>query len=361
MNSELIDAIKLLVSEKGVDAEMLYESVELAMVSAYRKVRDYGDDATIVAHMDRETGDVRCYIVKTVVEDVYDNLLEISLEDAREIDPNAELDGTVEVEDTPEDYGRIGAQTARQVITQRLREAEKGRMYSEYADKEGELLTAVVQRIEDGYVYVELGSLEGVIPPKEQIAGEQYMPGARVKVYVSEVKKAQYGAAVTVSRTHPQLIKRLFELEVPEIANGTVVIKSISRDPGSRTKIAVYSEDASVDPLGSCVGPKGSRVANIVNEISGEKIDIIKWSEDPVTYIANALSPSKVLLVRIDALEPKKKATVVVPDDQLSLAIGKRGQNAMLCAKLTGWNIDIKSESQASQLLNNEEDESVED
>jgi N utilization substance protein A len=361
MNPQLtIDSIKMLVAEKGLDEEMLYETVELAMVAAYRKVRPYGDDATIVAHMDRVTGDVKCYIVKTVVEEIYDNLLEISLEDARMIDPDAQLDGTVEVEDTPEDYGRVGAQTARQVITQRLREAEKGRMYSEYADKEGELLTAVVQRIENGYVYVELGSLEGVIPPKEQIAGEQYLPGSRVKVYVSEVKKVQYGATVTVSRTHPQLIKRLFELEVPEIANGTVVIKSISRDPGSRTKIAVYSEDASVDPLGSCVGPKGSRVANIVNEISGEKIDIIKWSEDPVTYIANALSPSKVLLVRIDALEPKKKATVVVPDDQLSLAIGKRGQNAMLCAKLTGWNIDIKSESQAAQLLN-EEDDSIED
>ncbi len=361
MNPQLtIDSIKMLVAEKGLDEEMLYETVELAMVAAYRKVRPYGDDATIVAHMDRVTGDVKCYIVKTVVEEIYDNLLEISLEDARMIDPDAQLDGTVEVEDTPEDYGRVGAQTARQVITQRLREAEKGRMYSEYADKEGELLTAVVQRIENGYVYVELGSLEGVIPPKEQIAGEQYLPGSRVKVYVSEVKKVQYGATVTVSRTHPQLIKRLFELEVPEIANGTVVIKSISRDPGSRTKIAVYSEDASVDPLGSCVGPKGSRVANIVNEISGEKIDIIKWSEDPVTYIANALSPSKVLLVRIDALEPKKKATVVVPDDQLSLAIGKRGQNAMLCAKLTGWNIDIKSESQATQLLN-EEDDSIED
>lgn len=360
MNSELIAAIKMLEEEKGVDAEMLFESVELAMVSAYRKVRDYGDAATIVAHMDRETGDVRCYIVKTVVEDVYDNLLEISLEDAREINPNAQLDETVEVEDTPEDYGRIGAQTARQVITQRLREAEKGKMYSEYADKEGELMTAVVQRIENGYVYVSLGTLEGVIPPKEQIAGEQYIQGARIKVYVSEVKKVQYGTTVTVSRTHPQLIKRLFELEVPEIASGAVIIKSISRDAGSRTKIAVYSEDASIDPLGSCVGPKGSRVANIVNEINGEKIDIIKWSEDPVTYIANALSPSKVLLVRIDALEPKKKATVVVPDDQLSLAIGKRGQNAMLCARLTGWNIDIKSEAQAAELLDNE-DENIED
>lgn len=353
MNSELIAAIKMLEEEKGIDAEMLFESVELAMVSAYRKVRDYGDAATIVAHMDRETGDVRCYIVKTVVEDVYDNLLEISLEDAKKINPNAQLDETVEVEDTPEDYGRIGAQTARQVITQRLREAEKGKMYSEYADKEGELMTAVVQRIENGYVYVSLGSLEGVIPPKEQIAGEHYTQGTRIKVYVSEVKKVQYGTTVTVSRTHPQLIKRLFELEVPEIASGAVIIKSISRDAGSRTKIAVYSEDSSIDPLGSCVGPKGSRVANIVNEINGEKIDIIKWSEDPVTYIANALSPSKVLLVRIDSLEPKKKATVVVPDDQLSLAIGKRGQNAMLCARLTGWNIDIKSEAQAAELLDN--------
>ncbi len=360
MNSELIDAIKMLEAEKGVDAEMLFESVELAMVSAYRKARDFADAATIIARMNRETGEIKCYIVKTVVEDVYDNLLEISLEDAREINPNAQLDETVEVEDTPEDYGRIGASTARQVITQRLREAEKGKTYSEYADKEGELMTAVVQRVDSGFVYVSLGALEGVIPPKEQIAGEQYIPGARIKVYVSEVKKVQYGTTVTVSRTHSQLIKRLFELEVPEIANGTVIIKSVSRDPGSRTKIAVYSEDPSIDPLGACVGPKGSRVANIVNEINGEKIDIIKWSEDPVTYIANALSPSKVLLVRIDALEPKKKATVVVPDDQLSLAIGKRGQNAMLCARLTGWNIDIKSEAQALDLLE-DGDENIED
>lgn len=351
MNSELITAIKMLEQEKGINAEMLFESVELAMVSAYKKVRDYGDAATIVAHMDRVTGDVRCYIVKTVVEDVYDNLLEISLEDARAIRPDAQLDETVEVEDTPENYGRIGAQTARQVITQRLREAEKGKMYSEYADKAGELMTAVVQREENGYVYVELGKLEGVIPPKERIEGERYTPGSRMKVYVSEVKKVQYGTTVNVSRTHPQLIKRLFELEVPEIANGTVVIKAISRDPGSRTKIAVYSEDPNVDPLGACVGPKGSRVNNIVAEINDEKIDIIKWSEDPVTYIANALSPSKVQLVKIEETEPKKKATVVVPDNQLSLAIGKKGQNAMLCARLTGWNIDIKSESQAKDLI----------
>ncbi len=354
MNSELITAIKMLETEKGIDAEMLFESVELAMVSAYKKVRDYGDAATIVAHMNRETGEVRCYIVKTVVEDVYDNLLEISLEDARKIDPAAEIDGKVEVDDTPENYGRIGAQTARQVITQRLREAEKGKAYNEYADKEGELMTATVQREENGYIYVELGNMQGVIPPKEQINGEKYVPGARLKVYVSEVKKAQYGAAVTVSRTHPQLIKRLFELEVPEIANGTVIIKSISRDAGSRTKIAVYSEDPSVDPLGACVGPKGARVSSIVGEINDEKIDIIKWSEDPVTYIANALSPSKVLLVKIEETEPKKKATVIVPDNQLSLAIGKRGQNAMLCARLTGWNIDIKSESQADELMGEE-------
>ena len=346
MNSELITAIKMLETEKGIDAEMLFESVELAMVSAYKKVRDYGDAATIVAHMDRENGDVRCYIVKKVVEDVYDNLLEISLEDARKIRPDAQIDETVEVDDTPENYGRIGAQTARQVITQRLREAEKGKMYSEYADKEGELMSAVVQKEENGYVYVQLDKLEGVIPPKEQITGEKYVPGMRLKVYVSEVKKAQYGATVTVSRTHPQLVKRLFELEVPEIADGTVVIKSISRDAGSRTKIAVYSEDPAVDPLGACVGPKGTRVAGIVSELNDEKIDIIKWSDDPVTYIANALSPSKVLLVKVEELEPKKKATVVVPDNQLSLAIGKRGQNAMLCARLTGWNIDIKSESQ---------------
>ncbi len=362
MNSELIEAIKMLEKERGLDAEMLFESIELAMVSAYKKVREYGDAATVVAHMDRETGDIRCYIVKTVVEDVYDNLLEISLEDARKIRPDAQIDETVEVDDTPDNYGRIGAQTGKQVITQRLREAEKGKMYSEYADKEGELMSAVVQRVENDYVYVELDKMEGIIPPKEQIKTEHYIPGMRLKVYVSEVKKAQYGAAVTVSRTHPQLIKRLFELEVPEIADGTVVIKAIARDAGSRTKISVYSEDASIDPLGACVGPKGTRVANVVKEINDEKIDIIKWSEDPVTYIANALSPSKVLLVKIEELEPKKRAIVVVPDNQLSLAIGKRGQNAMLCAKLTGWNIDIKSASQAQEFIEESaEEESIEE
>lgn len=346
MNSEVIAAIRMLEEEKGIDAEMLCESIELAMVSAYKKVREYGDAATIVSHMDRETGEIRCFIVKTVMEDVYDNLLEISLEDARRIDPNAQLGDKVEVEDTPEDYGRIGAQTARQVITQRLREAEKGRVYSEYADKQNELLTGTVQKVENGYVYLELGKLEGVLPPKEQMPGETYNPGDRIKVYVSEVKKVQYGTNVTVSRTHPQLVKRLFELEVPEIKDGTVVIKSIARDAGSRTKIAVYSEDTNIDPLGTCVGPKGTRVASIVSELNDEKIDIIKWSDDPVTYIANALSPAKVLYVRIDDDTDKKKATVVVPDNQLSLAIGKKGQNAMLTARLTGWNIDIKSESQ---------------
>ncbi len=355
MNSELMAAVKLLEAEKGIDSETLIESIELAITSAYKKDRLYGDAATVVSRIDRETGEFHCYIVKTVVEDVYDNLLEISLEDARKIRFDAQLDETVEVEDTPKKFGRISAQTARQVITQRIREAEKGMVYSEYSDKEGELMTAVVQRVENGYVYVELGKLEGIIPPKEQIAGESYLPGTRLKVYVSEVKKAQYGATITVSRTHPQLIKRLFELEVPEIANGTVIIKSLARDAGSRSKIAVYSEDENIDPLGSCVGPKGTRVANVVNEINDEKIDIIKWSDDPVTYIANALSPSKVLLVKIDETEPKKKATVVVPDNQLSLAIGKRGQNAMLCARLTGWTIDIKSESQANELMNKEE------
>ena len=352
MSLELLDAIKMLEKEKGMDAESLFEAVELAMVSAYKKARPWGDVATIVAHMNRETGEVRCYIVKTVVEDVYDNLLEISLEDAQKINPDAQIDDTVEVDDTPDSYGRIGAQTARQVITQRIREAEKGQTYSEYADKQGEIMTGIVQRIENGYVYLELGKLEGVMPPKEQPAGEKYAAGQRLKVYVSDVKKVQYGTNIIVSRTHPQLIKRLFELEVPEIAQGTVVIKSIARDAGSRTKIAVYSEDENVDPLGACVGPKGTRVANIVGEINDEKIDIIKWSEDPVTYIANALSPSKVIMVRIDSDGEKKKATAVVPDNQLSLAIGKRGQNASLTARLTAWNIDIKSESQVGETAN---------
>lgn len=348
MNAGLIEALNALQAEKGIDAEMLVESIETAMVSAYKKAR--GIDGEIYARMDRETGAVNIYLVKTVVEEVETPTLEIALEQARKLDERYMPGDRIEFEDTPKDFGRIGAQTARQVITQRLREAEKGAIYSEFADKQNELLTAFVHRAENGFVYLELGKTEGVLPPKEQIPGERYDVGSRVKVYVTDVKKSLKGSLViTVSRTHPQLVKRLFELEVPEIMEGTVQIKSISREAGSRTKIAVYSEDPDIDAMGACVGPKGMRVANIVQELNDEKIDIVKWSPDPAEYIANALSPAQVMLVNAD--EEEKLSKVIVPDNQLSLAIGKEGQNARLAAKLTGWKIDIKSQSQMPELF----------
>jgi len=356
MNAELIEAVKLLEKEKGINAEMLIESIEQAMISAYKKSK--GFDGDVVSRMDRETGDVQIFIIRTVVEEANNPNTQISLEEAQRIDPRYELGDVIEFNDTPKNFGRIGAQTARQVITQRLREAEKGAIYTEYADKQNELLTAFVQRIENDYVYVELGKSEGVLPPKEQMSNERYRVNDRIKVYVTEVKKTTKGAQITVSRTHPQLIKRLFELEVPEIQNGIVQIKAIAREAGSRTKIAVYSEMENVDPLGACVGPKGNRVSSIVDELHDEKIDIIKWSDDPVEFIANALNPAKVLLVRAD--EGTKSATVIVPDSQLSLAIGKEGQNARLTARLTGWKIDIKSQSQVPDLFANGGDE-VED
>lgn len=348
MNSgSLIEAINALEKEKGIDSEMLFESIELAMVSAYKKAKGY--DGEIIARMDRNTGDVSIYIVKTVVERLNNLETELSLEEAQELDPSYQIGDKIEFEDTPKDFGRIGAQTARQVITQRLREAEKGAIYSEYADKQNELMTAVIQRIENDCIYVELGKTEGILPAKEQMQGEKYNLGDRLKVYVVEVRKSPKGPQVVVSRSHPQLVKRLFEQEVPEIQEGIVQIKSIAREAGSRTKMAVFAADSEVDPLGACVGPRGSRVAAVVNELNDEKIDIIKWSSDPTEYISNALSPARAVMVNVG--DQEKVARVVVPDSQLSLAIGKEGQNARLTARLTGWKIDIKSQSQMQQLF----------
>ena len=345
MNLNLIEAVEALEKEKGISAEVLIESIELAMVSAYKKAKSY--DGEIIARMDRETGDVQIFLVKTVVERLNNLDSELSLEEAQEIDPRYQIGDRIEIEDTPKDFGRIGAQTARQVITQRLREAEKGQIYSEYADKQNELLTAFVHRIENDFVYVELGKTEGVLPPKEQIPGEKYELNERIKVYVVDVRRALKGPQVTVSRSHPMLVKRLLEVEVPEIQEGIVQIKSIAREAGSRSKIAVYAADPDIDPLGACVGPKGIRVSHIVDELCDEKIDIVKWSSDPAEFIANALSPAKVLMVSVN--EADKTAKAVVPDNQLSLAIGKEGQNARLTAHLTGWKIDIKCQSQVEE------------
>ncbi|HPD00245.1 MAG TPA: transcription termination factor NusA, partial [Acetivibrio sp.] len=321
--------------------------------------------------IDRQTGDFKVFALKKVTSSPQNDLLEISIENAKKINPELEEDDVVEIEVTPRKFGRIAAQTAKQVVVQRLREAERGIIFNEFSNKEGEIVTGIVQRTERRNVIIDLGKTEAVLPQTEQIPGEEYKFNDRIKTYIIEVKKTTKGPQIMVSRTHPGIVKRLFELEVPEIYEGIVEIRSISREPGSRTKIAVFSKDDNVDPVGACVGQKGTRVQAIVDELRGEKIDIIKWSSNPQEYISSSLSPAKV--VRVDINEEEKSAKVTVPDFQLSLAIGKEGQNARLAAKLTGWKIDIKSESQLratieQQLLNfdgsynalNDEEESFE-
>lgn len=343
MNMEFIEAIHELENEKGISAEILFEAIEAALISAYKK--NFSSLQNVRIHIDRLTGEIKVYARKNVSEEVEDPRVQISLEEAKNIDPNYVLEDIVEFEVTPREFGRIAAQTAKQVVVQRIREAERGMIYDEYINREADIVTGVVQRYEQRNVIVDLGKIEAVLPASEQIPGESYQPFERIKTYVVEVKKTTKGPQILLSRTHPGLIKRLFELEVPEIHDGVVEIKSVAREAGARSKIAVYSKDRNVDPVGACVGPKGSRVQNIVNELKGEKMDIINWSADPIEFVSNALSPAKVLGVYP---KPEEKVTlVVVPDYQLSLAIGKEGQNARLAAKLTGWKIDIKNETQA--------------
>jgi len=342
VNVEFMQAFEQLGKEKGISPEILFDAVEAALISAYK--RNFSSAQNVRVSMDRATGEIHVYARKTVVEEVTDPRLEMSLEEARKIDPRYEVNDVVEIEVTPKNFGRIAAQTAKQVVVQRIREAERGIIYEEFSNRESDILTGIVQRIEGKNVYIDLGRAEAILAPSEQIPGEVYHHGDRIKVYIVEVKKTTKGPQILVSRTHPGLLKRLFELEVPEIHDGIVEIKSVAREPGSRSKIAVYSRDEDVDPVGACVGHKGMRVQTIVNELKGEKIDIVKWSPDPAKYIANALSPAKVISVEIN--EAEKISKVIVPDYQLSLAIGKEGQNARLAAKLTGWKIDIKSESQ---------------
>ncbi|MCR4400788.1 MAG: transcription termination factor NusA [Syntrophomonadaceae bacterium] len=346
MASELILALGEIERERGIPKEVLIEAIESALKTAYKK--NFGSAQNVNVEMDAASGTFKVYAVKQVVEEVTDPRLEISLEEARRIRPDAELEQEVEVEVTPTDFGRIAAQTAKQVVIQRLREAERSLIFQEYAEREGEVVTGTVQRVEQRVVVLNLGRTEGIMLPQDQIGNEHYEVGQRLKAYISEVKRTAKGPQIFVSRAHPNFLKRLFELEVPEIYDGLVEIKSIAREAGARSKVAVYSRDERVDPVGACVGPRGFRVQNIVKELNGEKIDIIKWSPDPEQYIANALSPSKV--VWVDLREGEKMARVVVPDYQLSLAIGKEGQNARLAAKLTGWKIDIKSESQMAEL-----------
>ncbi|OAH53800.1 MULTISPECIES: transcription termination factor NusA [Bacillaceae] len=345
MSSELYDALTYLEKEKGIERNVLIDAIEAALVSAYK--RNFNQAQNVRVDLNLEGGSIRVYARKEVVDEVFDSRLEIAVPDAILINPAYEIGDIVELEVTPKDFGRIAAQAAKQVVTQRVREAERGIIYSEFIDREEDIMTGIVQRQDARFIYVSLGKIEALLPQSEQMQNETYKPHDRIKVFITKVERTTKGPQIFVSRTHPGLLKRLFEIEVPEIFDGTVEIRSVSREAGDRSKISVHSENQEVDPVGACVGPKGNRVQAIVNELKGEKIDIVKWSDDPVVFVANALSPAKVIEVTFD--EENKATTVIVPDYQLSLAIGKRGQNARLAAKLTGWKIDIKSETDARE------------
>ena len=342
MNKEFIAAIEQIEKSKGISKDIIFEAIESALISAYKK--NYGSNQNVRVDIDGETGDIRVYTVMDIVEEIEDESTQITLEEALEIDPNFELGDEVFYQVTTEEFGRIAAQTAKQVVVQRIREAERGIIFDDYVEKQGEVVTGTIQRKSGDTIFVNMGRTEGILSAKEQVPGERFEVNDRIKVYIMDVKKTTKGPQVFLSRSHPGLVKRLFELEVPEIEDGVVEIKSIAREAGSRTKMAVYTEDENVDPVGACVGSRGSRVQNIVDELFNEKIDIITWSEEPGTLISNVLSPAKVEEVMIE--DEEKVATVIVPDYQLSLAIGKSGQNVRLAAKLCGWKIDIKSHTQ---------------
>ncbi|MEC2550425.1 transcription termination factor NusA [Bacillus tropicus] len=355
MSTELLDALLVLESEKGISKDIIIDAIEAALISAYK--RNFNQAQNVRVSFNPQVGTIQVLARKDVVDNVFDPRLEISVEEARQINPNYQDGDVLEIEVTPKDFGRIAAQTAKQVVTQRVREAERGVIYSEFSDREEDIMVGIVQRQDARFIYVSLGKVEALLPVSEQMPNEQYKPHDRIRVFITKVEKTTKGPQIYVSRTHPGLLKRLFEMEVPEIYDGTVEIRSVAREAGDRSKISVHAENIDVDPVGSCVGPKGQRVQRIVDELKGEKIDIVRWSNDPVEYVANALSPSQVVKVLVD--EEEKATTVVVPDHQLSLAIGKRGQNARLAAKLTGWKIDIKSESDAKQLGIVTEEDSV--
>lgn len=347
MNPEFVGALKDLERERGIEIDTLIEAIEAALISAYR--RNYGTAQNVTIHIDRDSGQISVIAHKEVVEKVEDPAQQISLEEAREIDRNYQIGDRVQFPVDARNFGRIAAQTAKQVVMQRLREAERDQIYEEFIGREGDIITGVVQRVHGRNVLIDLGKTEAMLLPSEQIPGEHYRQNERLKAYIVEVRKTTKGPQIVLSRSHPGLLKRLFELEVPEIHEGYVEIKAVARESGTRSKVAVASRDENIDPVGACVGPRGSRVQSVVNELKGEKIDIIRWDEDPQRYVANALSPAKVLDVILNTDE--KVAEVIVPDDQLSLAIGREGQNARLAAKLTGWRIDIKSESEARAQL----------
>lgn len=345
--SEIIDALDQLEKEKGISKDLIMDAIEKSINSACEK--DFGKDTEYSTHMDRQTGEIKVFAHKLVVEEVYDSRTEMTVAEAKLIDPSYELDDEVPVEITTRDFGRIAAQKARSIIVQAIKEGERNAVYSHFACKERDIMTGVVQRYVGDNLSISLDEKTDVIlNQSEMVPGEVYNRGDRIKLYVVEVRQNPKGFKILVSRTHPELVKRLFEQEVTEVADGTVEIKSISREAGSRTKIAVWSNDENVDAVGACVGLNGTRVNNIVDDLKGEKIDIIEWDEDPAVFIEHALSPSKVVSVSVSP--EAKTASVIVPDYQLSLAIGKEGQNARLAARLTGYKIDIKSESQARGL-----------
>ncbi len=347
MNKEMLTALDILEKEKGISKEIVTSALEAALVSAYK--RNYGQAQNVEVLFDTKTGDIHVYSVKEVVEMVFDSTLEVSLEEALAINKAYELGDKIRFEVTPKDFGRIAAQTAKQVIMQRIREAERSIIYDEFIAYENDILNGVIERQDSRYIYVNLGKIEAVLAKQEQIPGEVYEAHDRIKVYVTKVENTSKGPQVYVSRSHPDLLKRLFEQEIPEIYDGVVEIVSIAREAGDRSKVAVRSRDENIDPVGTCVGPRGQRVQAIVNELRGENMDIVEWNEDPATYIGNALNPAQV--IQVDFHPENNSCTVVVPDYQLSLAIGKKGQNARLAAKLTGFKIDIKSETDYHRML----------
>ncbi len=360
IGTALFEAAEQLEREKGISKDVLVSSLCDALVAGYKKHIKDKDADNVEAILDEESGEIGVFRTKLVVENVEDPDTQISLEDAKEIDDEVELEDEVKIEVTPEDFGRIAAQSAKQVITQRIREAERKLVLDEFMSKKGTLITGIIQRRDDRNVIVNIGKTDAIMPAKEQLPGEYYKPGNRIRVFVLNVKETTRLPQVIVSQAHPEIVRELFELEVPEIEDGIVEIKSIAREAGYRTKLAVWSNDPSVDSVGACIGPRGSRIQTIVGELKNEKIDIVRYSEDPVEYIVNALSPARIISVDILADEEnKKEAFVIVPDDQLSLAIGREGQNVRLAHRLTGWKIDIKSESQAAQMENNYKQEAI--
>lgn len=338
MQNQFLSAIEQICEEKGISKDMVLEAIEAAIVAAYKK--DFGDkEQAVRAELNPDSGEARIFITKEVVQSIEDPMTQLLLAEAKKLKKNVVLGDTIEIKENNKEFGRVAAQTAKQVIVQRIREAEREVIFSEFSDKEGLIINANVQRFENGNAFIDLGKATGVMFPSDQIPNEKYYPAQRIKVFVVRVEQTNRGPQIVVSRTHPDMVRRLFELEVPEIANGSVEIAGIAREAGARTKVAVKSNVEGVDPVGTFVGGRGTRVQAVMSELGEEKIDIIAYSEDPKVYITNALSPTKVISVKLD--DDTKKALVKVPEDQLSLAIGKSGQNVRLAAKLTGWNVDI--------------------